>query len=185
MELRTNRLKIRSFRETDLEDTFEIYSNKNICRFLLHEPWTSSSKDKEFQKKLMADQLTQEASVSLACEVDNKVIGDISIWYTQMKETVEIGYVFNDQYSGKGYASEAIKGVIEYLFNIERVHRIQANLDARNLLSAKLCERVGMRKEAHFIKDFWSKGEWTDTFTYGMLISDFKNSKGVLQNLNK
>ena len=113
MELRTNRLKIRSFRETDLEDTFEIYSNKNICRFLLHEQWTSSSKDKEFHNKLMADQLSKEASVS------------------------------------------------------------------------QLCERVGMRKEAHFIKDFWSKGEWTDTFTYGMLISDFKNSGKGVANLNE
>ena len=37
-----------------------------------------------------------------------------------------------------------------------------------------LCERVGMRKEAHFIEDYWSKGEWTDSFVYGMLLSDVK-----------
>ncbi len=47
-------------------------------------------------------------------------------------------------------------------------------MDARNLVSAKLCEKIGMRREAHFIKDFYSKGEWTDSFIYGMLGSYFK-----------
>ncbi|AFM00074.1 hypothetical protein Desde_1671 [Desulfitobacterium dehalogenans ATCC 51507] len=102
MDITTDRLKIRSFRETDIEDLFEIYSNKNTCRFLLHEPWTSSTKDEEFQKKLVTNQLTQDTAISLACELDNKVIGDISIWYTEMKETVEIGFAFNDVYSRKG-----------------------------------------------------------------------------------
>lgn len=182
MDIITDRLKIRTFRETDIEDIFEIYSNKDICRFLLNEPWTSSIKDEEFNKKLVANQLTQDTAISLACELDNKVIGDISIWYTGMKETVEIGFAFNDEYSGKGYATEATRSVIEYLFNIVKVHRIQANLDARNFSSAKLCERVGMRKEAHFIEDYWSKGEWTDSFVYGMLISDFKNTLELINN---
>ena len=52
------------------------------------------------------------------------------------------------------------------------VYWIIANLDSRNLSSAKLCERIGMRKEAHFIKDYWNKGEWTDSYIYGMLASD-------------
>ena len=123
---------------------------------------------------MAANQLTQHRAISLACELDKKVIGDISIWYTEMKETVEIGVTFNDTYSRKGYATEAVKSVIEYLFNTLKIHRLQANLDARNISSANLCERVGMRKEAYFIEDFWNKGEWTDSFVYGMLISDFK-----------
>jgi len=143
MEIMTNRLKIRSFRESDIEDIFEIYCNKNTCRFLLHEPWTSSTIGEKFHKKLVSNQLTQHTAISLACELDNRVIGDISIWYTEMKETVEIGFIFNDVYSRKGYATEAIRSVIEYLFNIVKIHRIQANLDTRNFSSAKLCERVG------------------------------------------
>ena len=89
-----------------------------------------------------------------------------------MKETVEIGYTFNSRYSGKGYAYESVKTVVEYLFKNYGVHRIIANLDSRNLSSAKLCERIGMRKEAHFIKDYWNKEEWTDSYIYGMLASD-------------
>ncbi|WP_265735139.1 GNAT family N-acetyltransferase [Aliarcobacter cryaerophilus] len=53
---------------------------------------------------------------------------------------------------------KALKTVVKYLFRNKNIHRIQANMDARNLLSAKFCEKIGMRREAHFIKDFYSKG---------------------------
>lgn len=89
-----------------------------------------------------------------------------------MKDTVEIGFSFLNTVSGKGYATEATRSLAENLFNEFNVHRIQANLDARNEASKKLCERIGMRKEAHFIQDFWNKGEWTDSIVYGMLLSD-------------
>lgn len=58
------------------------------------------------------------------------------------------------------------------LFRDYAIHRIQANMDARNLASAKLCERIGMRREAHFTQDYWSKGEWTDSYVYAMLEGD-------------
>ncbi|MGH1444310.1 MAG: GNAT family N-acetyltransferase, partial [Exiguobacterium profundum] len=47
------------------------------------------------------------------------------------------------------------------------------NLDARNVASQKLCERVGMRKEAHFLRDYWNKNEWTDSMVYAMLHEEF------------
>ena len=92
-----------------------------------------------------------------------------------MKETVEIGYAFNKNYSGFGYASEALSAVVRSLFRDYAIHRIQANMDARNLASAKLCERIGMRREAHFIQDYWSKGEWTNSYVYAMLEGDLPN----------
>ncbi len=173
MEIKTKRLIIRPFKDADGDDLFEFYSNKNTCRFLLHEVWTASTKSDKFLKKVSANQLTPNTAISLACVLDSKVIGDISIWYTDMIETVEVGFVFHNAYSGKGYATEALEAIIDYLFNTVKIHRIQACLDARNVPSAKLCQRVGMREEAHFIEDYWSKGEWTDSFVYGMLISDF------------
>ena len=173
IEIKTNRLVIRPFRETDREDLFELYSHENTCRFLLHEAWTASSKSENALKKISANQLAPNTAVSLACVLDGKVIGDISIWYTDMKETVETGFAFHHAYAGKGYATEAMEAIIDYLFTVVKIHRIQACLDARNAPSAKLCRRIGMRKEAHFLKDYWSKGEWTDSFVYGMLLSDF------------
>ncbi len=80
--------------------------------------------------------------------------------------------VFSNEVTGRGLATEAVSRLVFKLFHECNVHRIQANLDARNTASQKLCERIGMRKEAHFIQDFWNKDEWTDSIVYGMLSSD-------------
>ncbi|GIO23823.1 GNAT family N-acetyltransferase [Oceanobacillus sp. J11TS1] len=172
MEFRTERLFIRPFKSGDLQDVFHIYNNDDICKYLLHDKWTDENMQERFREKLDNHALSRDTSLSLAVVHDNRVIGDLSVWYTEMKDTVEIGYSFSKEAKGKGYATEAVGNLVKKLFTDFNVHRIQANLDARNEASQKLCERIGMRKEAHFIKDFWNKGEWTDSIVYGMLYSE-------------
>lgn len=175
MHIQTSRTLLRPFEPADKHDVFEIYKNPQTCRYLLHEPWTESEHEEEFQLKLLENRLEPKAKLSLACVVGESVIGDISIWYTDMKDTVEIGYVFNPHYSAKGYASESVSALLHVLFHELKVHRVQAVMDARNTASARLCEKLGLRKEAYFKQDFWNKGEWTDSFVYGMLIEDLTN----------
>ncbi|MEN2465495.1 GNAT family N-acetyltransferase [Ornithinibacillus sp. JPR2-1] len=173
MEFSTERLTIRPFVSNDLYDVFNMFSNEDTCKYLLHDTWTHENMQEEFNKKLENSALTKERMLSLAVINDAKVIGDLSIWYTDMRDTVEIGFSFSRAVSGKGYATEAVSSLVKKLFVEFGVHRIQANTDARNEASQGLCERIGMRKEAHFIQDFWSKGEWTDSIVYGMLSTDF------------
>ncbi|GLV65913.1 ribosomal-protein-serine acetyltransferase [Bacillus mycoides] len=174
MEITTERLIIRPFKSTDLQDVFAIYNNDDTCKYLLHNKWTLEDMQKRFDKKLANNVLTAESNLSLAVIYKTNVVGDLSVWYTDMKDTVEIGYSFSNEVAGKGLATEAVSSLVCKLFDEFNVHRIQANLDARNIASQKLCERIGMRKEAHFIQDYWSKNEWTDSLVYGMLSSDLK-----------
>jgi len=172
LKFNTERLTIRPFKSNDLHDVFNIYNSENTCKYLLHDKWTHENLEEEFNKKLGNSSLTKESMLSLAVANRIKVIGDLSVWCTDMKDTVEIGFSFSDEVSGKGYATEAASSLVKNLFDEFGVHRIQANLDARNKASQKLCDRIGMRKEAHFIQDFWNKVEWTDSIVYGMLLSD-------------
>ncbi|WP_077326344.1 GNAT family N-acetyltransferase [Virgibacillus siamensis] len=172
MNFNTERLIIRPFKSDDLHDVFNIYNNDDTCKYLLHDKWTYENLHEEFNKKLENSSLTKESMLSLAVANHIKVIGDLSVWYTDMKDTVEIGVCFSNEVAGKGYAIEAASGLVKNLFDKFGVHRIQANLDARNNASQKLCKRIGMRKEAHFIQDFWNKEEWTDSIIYGLLLSD-------------
>ncbi|PGQ50482.1 GNAT family N-acetyltransferase [Bacillus thuringiensis] len=174
MEITTERLIIRPFKGTDLQDVFAIYNNDDTCKYLLHNKWTQEDMKERFDKKLANNVLTTESNLSLAVIDKTKVVGDLSVWYTDMKDTVEIGYSFLNEVSGRGLATEAVSSLVCKLFHEFNVHRIQANLDARNIASQKLCERIGMRKEAHFIQDYWSKNEWTDSLVFGMLSSDLK-----------
>lgn len=163
---------MRPFEEKDFKETFAIYRSQATCQYLLHNPWTEKNAKEEFENKLQNNTLTEEHTLNVAVVFEAQVVGDLSLWYTGMKETVEIGYSFASSVNGKGLATEAMTALVKWLFDEKHIHRIQANLDARNVASVKLCERIGMRKEAHFIQNFWNKGEWTDSLVYGMLRSD-------------
>lgn len=175
MKVKTARLTMRPFEQDDFADTFAIYQRADVCRYLLHEPWTTENAQAAFTKKIQAQQLTQETSLQIAVCLQETVIGGISVFYTEMRETLEIGYVFHPAYSGKGLATEALRTVITELFQEYTVHCIQAILDERNQASEKICLRLGMRKEGDFKEDFWNKGEWSDTLVYGILAKEWQN----------
>ena len=172
MYLTTNRLIIRTMNQDDFDDVYEIYKDPRTCQFIPSGPWNDQNKHEFFHNKLSHQSLVDSGRIDLACVYESKVIAIIGIWYTEMRETVEIGYVLHYDYCGKGFATEALKSIIDYLFDELHIHRIQANIDPRNVSSYKLCERLGMRREAHFIKDYWFQGEWTDSYIYGMLEDD-------------
>lgn len=78
-------MNIRPFSSDDVEDTFEIYSNKDVCKYLLEDAWEYENKSEEFNKKINNNKLGENSQLHLAVLLDDKVIGDISIWYTGMK----------------------------------------------------------------------------------------------------
>lgn len=173
--IKTERLEIRPFKKEDCADLCSIYTDEETCRYLLSEVWTEDIYKEKLNIRLKNNELMKEKELNLAVVLENEVIGDLFVCYTDMRETVEIGYVFKKEIGGRGYATEAIRGLVEHLFNTVGVHRIQANIDARNTSSKRLAQRVGMRQEAHFIEDYWNKGEWTDSFIFGMLKRDLDN----------
>lgn len=165
----TKRLILRTLLNSDFDDIYEMYSDEETCKYLLHEPLDENNKSSMFIDTLQKDNFDSEGGLNLAVILEDKVIGVLSAWRTEMKDTAEIGFTFNKNFSGKGYASEAALALLDFLFVQKELHRVIANCDARNTASAKLCERIGMRKEAHFIQDYWSKGEWTDSFIFAVL----------------
>jgi aminoglycoside 6'-N-acetyltransferase len=81
--------------------------------------------------------------------------------------------VLHPAHTGQGFATEAVRAVLGLAFDYYGMHRVVAQLDARNVRSARLCERLGMVQEGHLRRDWWSKGEWTDTLVYGMLAEEW------------
>ena len=89
----------------------------------------------------------------------------------------EIGFTLAGPYQGQGYASEAVTRLLEYLFDDQKLHRVQANCDPRNLPSTRLLERVGMRHEGRLIKSLWFKGEWVDEDWYAILREEWRANR--------
>jgi aminoglycoside 6'-N-acetyltransferase len=85
----------------------------------------------------------------------------------------EIGFTLAPEYQGKGYATEAVRGLLNHLFVERNLHRVSAECDARNAASAGLLKRLGFRDEGLRLQNTWFKGEWTDDLFFGLLRSDW------------
>jgi RimJ/RimL family protein N-acetyltransferase len=86
----------------------------------------------------------------------------------------EVGYVLHPDHQGHGFATEAATVMLRLGFEILGFHRIVGRLDARNEASARVLERLGMRREAHLRENEFIKGEWCDELVYAMLASEWR-----------
>lgn len=103
-----------------------------------------------------------------------ELIGDLGIQFLQNdNQQVELGYTLNKNYQGKGYATEALKAVINYLFIDLQKHRITASSDPNNMPSIRVLEKLGFRKEAHFVESYYQDGKWVDDVVYAMLSREW------------
>ncbi|WP_106265439.1 MULTISPECIES: GNAT family N-acetyltransferase [Isoptericola] len=176
LPVRTSRLVLRTYRDDDIDALLDYYADPEVARFLLEEPWTREVAETQLALRKLRTGVDGPASaLALVVEHEGAVVGDISLWTTG--DTVsrgEVGWAFHPEHGGRGFATEALRSLLGIAFDRYRMHRVVAQLDARNEASARLCERVGMVREGKLRADWWSKGEWTDTLVYGMLAREWQ-----------
>ena len=174
LPLQTARLALRPHHESDVDALHRIYSQPDVARYLLEDPWTPSTAAEKVSKRLARMDLDgPDGALALVIERELAPIGDVALWYTDREcRVAEIGWVLDPDHGGQGFAVEAVRSVLDLAFDHYRLHRVAAQMDARNTASAKLAASAGMRHEAHLRQNWWSKGEWTDTAIFGMLAAD-------------
>jgi RimJ/RimL family protein N-acetyltransferase len=110
----------------------------------------------------------------LAVQRESDVIGEVVLkWLSREHRQGEVGFVVTPAAQGHGYATEAAAAILPLAFDDLRLHRVIGRCDARNTASAKVMERLGMRREAHFVQNEIFKGEWGDELVYAMLATEF------------
>ncbi len=105
---------------------------------------------------------------------DGQLIGDVGLHFLEDYGQVEIGYTIAPNFQGLGYAHEGLIAVIDYLFIKLKKHRIIASVDPNNIKSVVLLNKIGMRKEAHFVKSVWIDNRWVDDCVYAMLEEEWR-----------
>jgi len=170
----TPRLSLRLHRASDLDRLVAIHSRADVARYLLQEPWTVEHGKAQLERRLPRTDLAEPVgALALVVEREGLLVGTVSLWRTEHeRRTVEIGWTLDPAHGGAGYATEAVAAGLRLAFGQDDVHRVTAQLDARNAASERLAARVGMRQEAHHRQDFWSKGEWTDTLVFAVLADE-------------
>jgi len=174
IRIETERLIIRTFQENDAAGLYAYLSSPRVNCFLdekldtLEEAFANVEQRKKDELQLVV------------CLKDgDKIIGNL---FAQKEEpdTYSVGWHFNGEFEGKGYASEAANAYLKFLFNKKDARRIYAYLEETNIRSQKLCERLGMRKEGCFM-EFISFTQNTDgtpkyenTLQYAILKNEWE-----------
>ncbi|MCT4639270.1 MAG: GNAT family N-acetyltransferase [Bacteroidales bacterium] len=184
MRLVTDRLLIRAITPDDRDKVFEYRKDKKTNMYQGWIPETIDDVDmfigKVAKKVNMPDTWFQLVIVEMELET---VIGDIGIHFIgEENNQVEIGCTLNKRFHKRGYATEAVKAVIDYLFTELNKHRIITSVDPANVGSIDLVERIGFRKEAHFVESLFINGEWVDDAVYALLKKEWKIKKSKKKN---
>jgi RimJ/RimL family protein N-acetyltransferase len=108
---------------------------------------------------------------------DGTRIGYMTHWVVKPSGHVEIGYFVTPNERGKGYCSEAVQIVVDYLFLSKDIVRVQAGTDVRNKASQKVLENAGFVREGTIRKAAFNKGEWSDGYAYSILREEWKAPK--------
>ncbi|HEY9261764.1 GNAT family protein [Chitinophaga sp.] len=92
--------------------------------------------------------------------------------------SAEIWYKFDVAYWGKGFATEAVEGLLQYAFEDLQLHRVEAGCAVDNIGSARVLEKAGMQREGRKRKVLPIRGQWSDNFMYAILEEDYRQQKG-------
>ena len=176
LNIETERLLIRPIQLNDKINVFEYRSDIETNKYQDWIPKTID--DVEFFINGIAKQINIPETwfqFVLIEKKGQKIIGDLGVhfWDKQNKQ-VEIGCTLNKNFHYVGYATEAVKRIIDFLFIELKKHRIMTSIDPRNKNSIRLVERIGFRKEAHFVESLLVNETWTDDLIYALIEKDWE-----------
>jgi RimJ/RimL family protein N-acetyltransferase len=175
--IKTDRLLLRPFAAGDLDAMHAYQRLPEVARFLLWPPRSRDEVARSLRYRTEHPTIEREGDVlvlAVTHQETGALLGDVNLaWVSKEHRTGEFGFVFDPAHQGKGYAREAAVEVLRLGFEQMGLHRIIGRADARNEASAKLMGRLGLRKEAHFVKNELVKGEWTDEVVFAMLAEEW------------
>jgi len=175
-QLVTERLTLRRFRPADITALQAIRNDPEVARY---QSWNTA--DEAALHTFIASLQTSEPGTpgewfqfAVTRRDDGILIGDCGLHILAEDDRLaEIGYTFGRPFQGQGYATEAVRAVLDYAFGALGLHRIAAITDVRNTGSIRVLERLGFRREGHTRQAFWNRGAWVDEYLYALLRAEW------------
>jgi RimJ/RimL family protein N-acetyltransferase len=179
--VKTERLLLRPLTSDDVDALLAYRSRADVCRYVPFEPMDRQAIVDRLATMWSTTALTDEGqALTLGVELaaTGQLVGDVVLfWRSREHLGGELGYVFNPDFAGRGYATEAARGVLRLAFEEVGLHRVIARLDERNDASAKVARRLGMRQEARLVHNELFKGEWSTELDFAMLAEEWRLSR--------
>ena len=149
MNLESDRLLLRHWKESDAEDLYYAASNPNIG---LNAGWTPH-KDINESLEIIKTIFSNDSTFAIEYKENKKVIGcigyltnDKSHLKNIKEDEIEVGYWVSEDYWNKGICTEALKILIKFCFEIKKYKIIWGTFFVDNLASGKVMEKCGFKK---------------------------------------
>lgn len=178
--IKTERLCLRPFLESDAQDLFEYLSEPMVNCFACMKIGSIDEAKKEALKRMKED-----LYFAVCLKETGKVIGEMFAHpeekdHHDNNDTFSLCWMLNKEYHGKGYGFEAAKAFVDFLFEAKDARRLYAYTEDYNVASQKVCEKLGMRREGLF-KEFISfacdadgNPIYENTYQYAILKKEWK-----------
>ena len=174
--LRTPRLHLRPFTTDDIPAIAAYRDDPEVAR---HQSWDRYSED---DARRLVTSVADAApgtpgqwfqwAITLAA--DGTLLGDCGLKIDGDEPRLGmIGYTLGRAHQRLGFATEAVRAVLDLAFHQLALHRVSASVDVDNLASLALLQRLGLRREAHFVKSQWFKGAWVDDVVCAVLRDEW------------
>jgi RimJ/RimL family protein N-acetyltransferase len=178
--LETERLILRPFTPDDFDALFAMHSRPEVARYLYWGPRTEAEVRTVLEKKVAGRAIRSEGDVlafAVVLKTTNEVVADMVLQFVSEEHRQgEIGYIVHPDHQGHGYATEACGAILRLAFEDLKLHRVVGHLEARNAASARVLEKLGMRREAHFVENEYVKGEWQSGLIYAILDREWRSA---------
>jgi RimJ/RimL family protein N-acetyltransferase len=176
--LLAERIILRQFRDSDLEEFIAYRSDPQVAKYQGWDlPYQRETGQAFVEEMKTAQPGTPGKWFQAAIELKTKhaLLGDCAfhVMASDPRQSY-IGVTLAREYWGKGYAEEACRRLIDYLFSELGQHRIVAECDVENTNSFRLLEQLGFHREASLVENIWFKGAWGSEFHYAILEREWK-----------
>lgn len=174
--LRTARLRLRPFDDSDADALFALQSNAEVLQYWDAPPWTEGVRAERF---IAACRQMAEAGTGTRLAVERVSDGDFIGWCSLTRwnpdyRSAAMGYCLDDAAWGHGYATEAGRALLQWAFATLDLNRVQAETDTRNVASARVLEKLGFVREGTLREDCVVNGDVSDSWVYGLLRREWQ-----------
>jgi RimJ/RimL family protein N-acetyltransferase len=177
--LRTERLILRPWKDDDFDAFFEMQRDEEVARWLNNEPRDEAESRRLFDyRKISYEMGGNFPWIACVGVADDEVVVDLTLNVrSEEGRGGELGFIVHPRHQGRGYATEAARALLDWAFEAAGFHRIYARHEPRNVASGRVLEKLGMRKEAHFVENEWVKGEWQSDIVYAILDREWARQR--------
>lgn len=163
--LETKRLLLRALKPEDFETYARFMADPDVARYLTGEPMSRADAWRSMATVLGHWMLRGYGRWAVERKSDHTFLGHIGLWNPEGWPGVEVGWTLAKEYWGQGYASEAARAAMDFGFRTQNVDRLISVIDAGNVPSQKVAERIGETRgerrelvvnKKSFTVDIWS-----------------------------